>query len=116
MSPTDNTALKADGHAPCLRKGRARGLRQRYPDEKNQADHVRLGTEEGALLDRRNVSRRDGGDRGERMAKRIDDRKGELRYERRLGRCIQIRRLAVWGPPFTSEVHGGAPSPHVDQL
>jgi hypothetical protein len=24
-----NTALKADGHAPCLRKGRARGLRQR---------------------------------------------------------------------------------------
>jgi hypothetical protein len=30
-----NSALKADGHAPCLRKGRARGLRHRYPDEKN---------------------------------------------------------------------------------
>jgi hypothetical protein len=30
---TYNTALKADGHAPCLRKGRARGLRQRWVDK-----------------------------------------------------------------------------------
>jgi hypothetical protein len=33
--PLSNNALKADGHAACLRKRRARGLRQRSADRAN---------------------------------------------------------------------------------
>ena len=40
MGRPDNIALKADGHAPCLRKGRARGLRQRSADKIEEKAYV----------------------------------------------------------------------------
>jgi hypothetical protein len=104
--PLSNNALKADGHAACLRKRRARGLRQRYPDEKNQADHVRLGWEEGALRDRRNGARCGArGRQGERMA----DPASRTPLCRRTPTLVCRFQPAVREFPLSSEARAVAP-------